>query len=109
MLAQVAVATSIMASVRIKLPIHQLPNYQITRLPNHHLSWVLRVVFEKRLLLSKLLRLDVAILVRRARNNRVLAWRRARPREREHLPRELAGRRHNRRGLPRPVVDLHLD
>src|ERR1051325_4907288 len=58
----------------------------------------LAVVFEKRLLLRQRFRLHVAGAVGRARDDGVLAGRRAVPGVREVLPRVFAGRRLNRRG-----------
>src|SRR5262249_6899066 len=64
-----------------------------TQSRNHYFPRELRVVLEERLLLRQRLGLDVAVPVRRARNDGVLAGRRARPGVREVLPRVLAGRR----------------
>src|SRR6185436_10372592 len=79
---------------------------------NHHFSRALRIVLEERLLVLELLlgRLHLAAHLGHARDQRVLARRRAGPRIGEQLPAELVLRRRiHRRRLPRAVVDLDLD
>src|SRR5258706_16015456 len=72
-------------------------SYQITAaLGDHHLARKLRIVFEHGLLpliQDRGFRLHYAIGVRGARNQRVLARRRAFPLQREELPSVLATRR----------------
>ena len=67
------------------------------------------VLSSRNVLVYQLLRLFIAVAVGCARDNGVLARRRALPRVAEQLPREPAGRRRERGGLLRTADDLHPD
>ena len=80
-------------------------------LRNHDRPGKLRVVLEERLLVAEVFarRLHVAVLIRRAGDDRVLAWSCALPLIGEDLPSVFALSGFHRRFLPRSVVDFDLD